>query len=210
MFVSPVLDPDKIGTCVVGLDPSLTATGISAIDVNSGELSTAVHGSAPPTENILGGHVRRHRELVDGVVAQVVGVDPVLAVVEGLQFSVREKDSSLTRRGFLWWAVVEGLCAAGVPIIEAAPAQIKQIATGRGGAGKDEMVAAYVTAWPDAERGRHIRDRADAAFAAALGAAWIGDVPLPFKLTDARRKPVGRLPQPSLPPRTTRSTPGAA
>lgn len=175
---------------MVGLDLSLTATGIAAIDVTSGELSTAIHASAPPAEDALGGHVRRHRELVDGVVAQVVGADPVLAVVEGLQFSVKEKDSSLTRRGFLWWAVVEGLCAAGVPVMQAAPTQIKQLAVGRGNAGKPEVVAAYATAWPDAIRGSHIEDRADAAFAAALGAAWIGGVPLPFKLTDARRAPV--------------------
>lgn len=203
MFTVPVLDPNTTGTCVVGLDLSLTSTGIAAIDVTSGGLITAIHASVPPSEDALGGHVARHRELVNGVVAQVVGANPVLAVVEGLQFSVKEKDSSLTRRGFLWWAVVEGLCAAGVPIIEAAPAQIKQIATGNGGAGKDEMVAAYVIAWPDAERGRHIRDRADATFAAALGAAWLGEVPLPFKLTAVRRKPVGRLRQPSLPPRIT-------
>lgn len=81
--------------------------------------------------------------------------------MEGLQFSVRMRDSSLTRRGFLWWAVVEGLCAAGVPVMEVAPQQIKQFATGKGNASKTEMVAAYVKAWPDAPVGRNVEDRAD-------------------------------------------------
>jgi crossover junction endodeoxyribonuclease RuvC len=205
-----VLDPAAAGETVIGLDLSLTATGVAAINLATAALSTAVHESVAPAVDTLNAHTLRHRALADGVVSQVVATNPALAVVEGLQFSVKEKDSSLTRRGFLWWAVIEGLCAAGVPIIEAAPSQIKQIATGRGNAGKDEMVAAYVTAWPHAERGPNIRDRADAAFAAALGIAWLGVVELPFNLTVARRKPLGRLARPSLPPRTVRSIPPAA
>lgn len=179
---------------VVGLDLSLTGSAIAAISLETGELATAVHRSPAPADDNLGAHVQRHRELVDGIVAQTLACNPELVVVEGLQFSVREKDSSLTRRGFLWWAVAEGLVAGGAPIIEVAPSQIKQFAAQKGNASKAEVVAAYATAWPDAARGSNIQDRADAAFAAALGVAWLrrGDV-LPFKLTVPRRKALAKI-----------------
>ncbi len=196
-----VLDPAAAGASVVGLDLSLTGTGVAAIAVATAELSTAVHSSPPPATDSLTGHVLRHRRLADGIVGQVVAADPALAVVEGLQFSVRMRDSSLTRRGFLWWAVIEGLCDAGVPVLEVAPQQIKQFATGRGNASKSEMVAAYAKAWPNAELGRGVEDRADAAAAAALGAAWLGVQGLPQSMTAVRTKLLAKLPAPTLPPR---------
>lgn len=186
---------------MVGLDLSLTGSGLAAVCVRTAELTTAVHNSSPPADSTLAGHVARHRRLVDGIVAQVVAADPALAVVEGLQFSVKMHDSSLTRRGFLWWAVIEGLCTAGVPLIEVAPQQIKQFATGRGNASKAEMVAAYAKAWPNAPMGRNVEDRADAAHAAALGAMWLGVEELPYGLTAVRKKLISRLPSPTLSPR---------
>ncbi|SRX96090.1 Crossover junction endodeoxyribonuclease RuvC [Mycobacterium shimoidei] len=183
---------------VIGLDLSLTGSAIAAINLETGELATAVHRSPAPADDNLGAHVQRHRELVDGIVQQVLACAPELVVVEGLQFSVKEKDSSLTRRGFLWWAVAEGLVAGGAPIIEVAPSQIKQFAAGKGNASKAEVVAAYAAAWPAATRDKNIQDRADAAFAAALGVAWLrrGDV-LPFKITVPRRKALAKIRPPS-------------
>lgn len=179
---------------VVGLDLSLTGSAIAAISLETGDLATAVHRSPAPADDSLGAHVQRHRELVDGIVTQTLACNPELVVVEGLQFSVKEKDSSLTRRGFLWWAVAEGLVRGGLPVIEVAPSQIKQFATGKGNASKSEVVAAYATAWPDAARGSNIQDRADAAFAAALGVAWLRrDAVLPFKLTVPRRKALAKI-----------------
>lgn len=131
----------------------------------------------------------------------MIGADPILAVIEGLQFSVKMRDSSLTRRGFRWWAVIVGLCSAGVPVMEVTPQQIKQFATGKGNASKSEMVAAYAKAWPDAPLGRNVEDRADAAHSAALGAAWVGVEGLPQSLTVVRQKLIAKLPPPTLPPR---------
>jgi len=196
-----VLDPAAAGRTVVGLDLSLTGSALAVIDLLSGTLSTAVHKSPAPKEDLLGAHVHRHRELVDGIVTQVIGCDPVVAVVEGLQFSVASKDSSLTRRGFLWWAVAEGLVNAGVPVLEVAPSQIKQLATGKGNASKAEVVAAYAVAWPDATRGSNVEDRADASFAAALGVAYLRRDVLPFKVTGPRRKALAKVGAPSIPPR---------
>lgn len=179
---------------VIGLDLSLTGSAIAAIDLATGTLATAVHRSPAPADDALGAHVVRHRELVDGIVAQTLACQPALVVVEGLQFSVKEKDSSLTRRGFLWWAVAEGLVRGGAPVIEVAPSQIKQFAAQKGNASKSEVVAAYATAWPDAVRGSNVQDRADAAFAAALGVAWLrGDRVLPFRITVPRRKALAKI-----------------
>nr|WP_235886450.1 hypothetical protein [Mycobacteroides chelonae] len=179
----------------------MTGTALAVIDLETGDLATAVHRSPAPAEDVLGAHVARHRELVDGIVQQTLACDPVLAVVEGLQFSVSAKDSSLTRRGFLWWAVAEGLVLGGAPVLEVAPSQIKQIATGKGNAGKSEVVAAYATAWPDAARGANVEDRADAAFAAALGVAYLRRDVLPFRITGPRRKALAKVGAPSIPPR---------
>lgn len=196
------LDPATAGRTVVGLDLSLTGSALAVIDLATGQLATAVHRSPAPKEDVLGAHVSRHRELVDGIVEQVLACDPVVVVIEGLQFSVAAKDSSLTRRGFLWWAVAEGLVLGGAPVLEVAPSQIKQIATGKGNAGKSEVVAAYASTWPDAVRDKNIEDRADAAFAAALGTAWLRhESVLPFKLTGPRRKALAKVGQPSIPPR---------
>ncbi|WP_236747197.1 RuvC family protein, partial [Mycobacteroides abscessus] len=192
------------GMNVVGLDLSLTGSGIAAIDPHTRELATAVHSSAPPADDNLTCHTRRHRTLVDGIVRQVLACDPVLVVVEGLQFSVKAKDSSLTRRGFLWWAVIEALCDAGVPVLEVSPSQIKKFATGKGNASKAEVVAAYAVAWPNAAHTRGVEDRADASFAAALGAAWLGLTGLPLRNTAARRQVLKGLSRPSSPLRQLR------
>lgn len=187
---------------MIGLDLSLTGSALAVIDLATGGLVTAVHRSPAPKDDALGAHVTRHRELVDGIVEQVIACNPAMAVVEGLQFSVASKDSSLTRRGFLWWAVAEGLVRAGVPVLEVAPSQIKQLATGKGNASKSEVVAAYAVAWPDATRGSNVEDRADASFAAALGVAWLRrDALLPFRITGARRKALAKVGSPSIPPR---------
>lgn len=204
MYEPIVLNPAAAGSSVIGLDLSLTGTGVAAIAVDTAALSTAVHTSPPPATENLTGHVVRHRLLADGIVAQVVAADPILVVVEGLQFSVKMRDSSLTRRGFLWWAVIEGLCSAGVPVMEVTPQQIKQFATGKGNASKSEMVAAYAKAWPDAPMGRNVEDRADAAHAAALGSAWVGVEGLPQGMTVVRQKLLAKLPAPTLRPRARR------
>ena len=204
MYEPIVLNPAAAGSSVIGLDLSLTGTGVAAIAVDTAALSTAVHASPPPATENLTGHVVRHRLLADGIVAQVVAADPILVVVEGLQFSVKMRDSSLTRRGFLWWAVIEGLCSAGVPVMEVTPQQIKQFATGKGNASKSEMVAAYAKAWPDAPMGRNVEDRADAAHAAALGSAWVGVEGLPQGMTVVRQKLLAKLPAPTLRPRARR------
>jgi crossover junction endodeoxyribonuclease RuvC len=199
-----VLDPDAPGFTVIGLDLSLTGTGVAAITVDTAALTTAVHSSPPPAADTHAAHTARHRQLVDGIVNQVVAADPVLVVIEGLQFSVRMRDSSLTRRGFCWWAVVEGLCAAGAPLLEVTPQQIKLFATGKGNASKSEVVGAYAKSWPDAPMGRNVEDRADAAAAAALGAAYVGVSGLPQSMTVARQKLIAKLPTPTLPPRFRR------
>lgn len=188
-----------MGASVIGLDLSLTGTGVAAIAVDTAQLSTAVHSSPPPAVDTVAGHAARHRQLVDGIVGQVLGADPVLVLVEGMQFSVNARDSSLARRGFVWWSVVEQLCAAGIPVMEVTPGQIKQWATGRGSASKAEMVAAYARAWPTAPMGRNVEDRADAAAAAALGAAYVGVAGLPQSMTAVRAKLLSKLPAPTLP-----------
>lgn len=199
--IDAVLDPSTQGSCSIGLDLSLTGTGVAALDLITGILTTAVHTSPAPACDTLSAHANRHRALIDGITAQVIAANPAIVVVEDLQFSVREKDSSLTRRGFLWWAVVEQLCAAGIPVTAVAPQLIKQFAAGKGNCNKNEVVAAYATAWPEAARGANIADRADATWAAAIGTAWLRCDVLPFRITAVRRKVLANLTKPNTPAR---------
>ena len=61
----------------------------------------------------------------------------------------------------------------------------------------------------DAALGRNVEDRADAAHAAALGAAWLGVDGLPQSITVVRTKLLSKLPAPTLPARVA-ATAGAA
>lgn len=167
---------------VVGLDLSLTSTGIAALDVGGGALFTHAVRSKGTKADRLPQNTARLRDLAGRITAAVRRVDPDLVVVESALFSSHQ-DSSAHRRAGLWWLVVDTLDAA-YPVVAAAPTTVKKFATGKGNADKSAVLLAVARRWgedvlPDA-RG----DRADAAVLAALGAYRLGGASLP--VTKAR------------------------
>jgi crossover junction endodeoxyribonuclease RuvC len=69
--------------------------------------------------------------------------------------------------------LVSPLCLQGSPVVEVAPALLKKYATGKGNAGKDEVLAAAIRRYPMANI--TCNDIGDAVVLAAMGARHLGE-----------------------------------
>jgi len=113
---------------VVGLDPSLRATGLALPD---GELLTIT----TPSCSTLDDRIERVRHVVGkvGVRAHVGS----LVVIEGPAFGMNNKATH--ELAGLWWALVVRLAEQGNQIAVLSPGQLKKFATGNGNAKKPDM-----------------------------------------------------------------------
>lgn len=115
---------------VVGLDPSLTGTGIAA------GLALASTVSTKPAGSDVAARLARLRHIV----AAVLRVVPAgaLVVIEGPSFG-REQPGLAHLRAGLWWSLVNDLTASGCTVLEVPPKTLKKFATGKGTASKSDM-----------------------------------------------------------------------
>lgn len=149
---------------VLGVDPSLTSTGIAWLDTDTGEWSTYRVQTVKDDGSRADQWHRMQtisREVMSHAVGQVV-VD--LVVIEGL--ATYGHNAGLLAG--LWWQVVGPLEALGIEVLTVAPATRAKYATGSGRAGKSDVLAAVRATYPTADVGNH--DIADAVALAALGA----------------------------------------
>lgn len=160
---------------VLGLDLSLTGTGIARIGGDSIEMLTTVR---PGTRT---GHERIEYILTAIYDAQrAQGID--LVVIEGPSYGSQGGQRGHHERAGLWWLVAQGLYAQERPYAVVAPKARAKYATGNGNDGKAAVKAAV--------RGRYghlvaagVRndDEADALVLAAMGVDHLGghlvDVP---------------------------------
>lgn len=164
---------------VVGLDPSLTSTGIAALlDGRPVVLRSIGHGT-------LSARDYAHRS--DRIVAQSRAVmqvladladiyrQPDLAVIEGPAYGAC--NASTHDGSGLWWGLYSTLRARRIPTAVIAPGTRAKWATGSGRAEKRDVLAAVRTWWPDQPVRNH--DIADAAVLALMGAHHLGE-PMPF------------------------------
>ena len=113
---------------VVGLDPSLRATGLALPD---GELLTIT----TPSCNTLDDRIERVRHVIGKVgVRTRIGA---LVVIEGPTFGMNNKATH--ELAGLWWALVVRLAEQGNQIAVLSPGQLKKFATGNGNAKKPDM-----------------------------------------------------------------------
>jgi Holliday junction resolvasome RuvABC endonuclease subunit len=149
---------------VVGLDLSLTGTGIASIGEHGFD---AIETIKTPKAKIEG-HERLHR-ILNAVTGHTFGAD--LVVVEGPSFG--SQGNALHQMGGLWWLVTHRLWSTSVPYIIATPSQVKKFATGSGTADKDRVIAETVRRWPRLD----IRDnnQADALNLALIGKRFLGE-----------------------------------
>lgn len=150
------------GPRVVGIDLSLTSTGIGIIDNYQGR-ATRIR-TAPKR-----GH-ERLEFLARRVLSYCKGAD--LVVIEGPAYA---KPQGAFDMGGGWWVVTHYLWKAGIQPVSVSPSSLKKYATGKGGgpdAGKDRVLAAAVKRYPLVTIDGN--DAADAFILAAMGADHLG------------------------------------
>jgi crossover junction endodeoxyribonuclease RuvC len=158
------------GRRVLGIDPSLSSTGLAVIHHGSDtvavdHISTTGHRDATITDR-----VERITRITKGVAEWLTPHYVQLAVIEGP--SLGSRGGSPWDRAGLWWAIVEHTLAAGIPLAIAAPSTRAKWATGSGGADKVAVAAAMQRRYPDVELGNS--DEADALALATMGAQHLG------------------------------------
>jgi Holliday junction resolvasome RuvABC endonuclease subunit len=166
---------------IVGIDPSLTSTGI-AILVHGQPLTltTVGHGTrngksyAHRSDRI----VSQCRAIIDCLRTHTPRGGYDLAVIEGPAYGAN-LPSAHDRAG-LFWGLISTLRAKRIPTVVIPPATLKLWATGQGRADKTLMLATVRDWWPLPPSVRD-HNQADAAALATIGAAHHGD-PLPFEL----------------------------
>ena len=113
---------------VVGIDPSLRATGLALPD---GELLTI----KTPACSTLDDRIERIRHIVGQVIARVrIGA---LVVIEGPAFGMN--NNATHELAGLWWELVVRLAESGNQVAVLSPGQLKKFATGNGRATKPDM-----------------------------------------------------------------------
>lgn len=160
---------------IVGIDPSLTGTGVAALTIPSTAKprwqSTTV-GSKPvgPT---LHARYARLRRIIQGINrGGLTGADEItLVVIEAPSFGQQRQGGQHDRMG-LWWEIVRRVDESGIPIAEVPPACRAKYGAGKGNAPKDAVLLATAGRYPTA--GITNNNEADAVLLAAMGARHLG------------------------------------
>ncbi len=169
---------------MVGVDLSLTSTGLADNRGRAQRVRTKACDGVPATVRRLATISREVHSFAtmtageDGVDGPRYAADPAdLVVIEGPSFA--STSGQQHTRGGLWWSVVDALHWADLPILVIPPTTRAMYATGRGNAGKDEVLAAAIKRYPKWDITGN--DIADATILAAIGARLLGhpvdDVP---------------------------------
>lgn len=186
---------------VVGIDPSLTGTGI--IVLRNGELGKALTTKNEPKLGTIE-RVRRIYEQINNVIENLstcyvnayIGdkrmirwEPPSLIVIEG--FSYGSKGRGVFDIAYLGWRIREELeryrTEDDIPWLEVSPSQVKQFATGKGNANKEIVLQQVYKRW-----GVEFNDnnQADAYVLAQIGRAYLSEID---NLTDFQQKVIRAL-----------------
>jgi len=186
---------------VVGIDPSLTSTGIVVLRNN--EIGKALTTKNEPKLGTIE-RVRRIYEQINNVIENLstcyvnayIGdkrmirwEPPSLIVIEG--FSYGSKGRGVFDIAYLGWRIREELeryrTEDDIPWLEVSPSQVKQFATGKGNANKEIVLQQVYKRW-----GVELTDnnQADAYVLAQIGRAYLGEAD---DLTDFQQKVIRAL-----------------
>jgi crossover junction endodeoxyribonuclease RuvC len=142
---------------VIGLDLSLVSTGVAG----NGWADRIRPGTLRDVERL---HYIRH------AVLEHISPRDDLVVIEGPSYGSTGRGQH--ERGGLWWLIRYALSRRDLPVAVAAPGQLKKYATGRGGADKDEVLAAAIRRFPNVNITSN--DEADAYWLCAMGHDLLG------------------------------------
>jgi crossover junction endodeoxyribonuclease RuvC len=174
---------------VVAIDLSLTSTGYAVWEEGRGIVrhGRIVMKVAPPktVEGHLGRFERLALEIIDTAGIRLHDV----VVIEGL--SMHSKSSSLDKIIGNWWIAVREIVRVVIPpVILVTPGQRAKYATGKGNAGKDEVMLATARRYPNLLINNN--DEADAVILAAMGARAFGH-PIEESLPAAHLEPISKI-----------------
>lgn len=175
-------------TTVVGLDLSLTNTGIAHIAWNGAEVTADIHRAQSKGSKTDTWEARSVRILNLANEIQKRILPAALVVVEGPSFSSVSVSSH--DRSWLWGKVFDRMMLNGVPVVVVPPASAKKWACGKGNADKDDMMLAAARMWPALEGIKN--DTADALALAGIGMQLL-EGPCPFPLYAYRCEVVDKL-----------------
>lgn len=171
---------------VVGIDPSITRTGIAIATEHGVTLHCATSkGTADAT------WTQRYDRL-RALAIEVAGWVPTgsLVVMESPSYNSKNSGSAHDRSGF-WWYLYDALRCMDCHIVPVTPTQRAKYGTGKGNAGKDEVLAATVRRYPEILVRNN--DEADALLLAAIGCRLIAR-PLEESLPKAHLEPLSSIP----------------
>lgn len=156
---------------IVGLDLSLTGTGIATIDTDRETANVETRTSKPVGDNIKD-RAWRLRRFASNL--QDVCYDADLVVIEAPSLGQKRQAGQHDRMG-LWWLTIDRLTYGldgRVEVAEVTPASLKKFATGKGNASKDEVLLSVARRFPGVDV--RSNDEADALVLAAMGARHLG------------------------------------
>jgi crossover junction endodeoxyribonuclease RuvC len=156
---------------VVGIDPSLTGTGIASSNGWCEVIGYKRPRAKDPgiTQLPHGERLAAMRALLHQVL-NTVGT-PALAVIE--LPAVSRSGGGAHERGWFWWQIYNHLTASEIPVGLLSPNQRALYATGKGTAAKGAVIDAVTRRFPDwATEGND--NAADAVALMAAGRDWIG------------------------------------
>jgi len=160
-----------VGVSVVGLDLSLTQTGVAVVE--EGRVHwTGVVKSAGKRDDSLSDRGTRISLIVSGVRSLVDRTGAQLAVIEAPSFNSRF--GSAHDRSGLWWRVVHMLDTRDIPVAQVTPMQRAKYGTGKGNADKKTVHAAVQKMYGRPDLPIKTNDEADAVLLAAMGARHLG------------------------------------
>lgn len=171
-------------TDVIGIDLSLTSTGIAHTDGYVTSVRTVK--STGKKDATLEARWERLVHLTNEIVAGTP-IDAII-IIEGPSFGQARQGGQHDRAG-LWWMVVNEFSIRGNLVVEVPPACRAKYGTGKGNAAKDAVLAAVVRRYPDVMVDGN--DQADALILAAMGSRWLHqpiDVGLPLTHTAGMTK----------------------
>ena len=152
--------------CVVGVDPSLTGTGI-AVRPSGGQ---DIKLDTLSARNKLGHD--RMKFIVDSVYTTISAYGANLVIIEGPSYGSQGTGSGHHERAGLWWMITHQVWRAGIPIAVVPPTCVKKFATGKGNAGKDLIMLEVSRRFPWFYGDNNA---ADALLLCAMGAQWLGE-----------------------------------
>lgn len=158
---------------IVGIDPSLTATGVAVLQVESRLWAVHTVASRPVRSAVPAdlSMMKRMNSIRDKV-ETLPGLAPTLAVIEAPAFS--KNNGMAHERAGLWWKLYELAAVTwGVPVVVVKPNVRAMYATGKGNAGKDEVMLAVPRRYPDVQITNN--NECDAVVLAAMGARLKGN-----------------------------------